>query len=286
MTPDGYPLVDVALARRLELVEGASSARFVAASARVDPVVKAESINVNGTCALFAGVDSPITQTFGFGMFATPTRADLDALEAFFRERGAQTFHEVSPLADPAALTLLNEGGYEPFEFTSMLFRPIDREVRLGRPLNPRITARPIREDEIDLWVDTAARGWSETPGLDELFRSLGKIVNAWQGSTAFLAELDGQAIAAGNLILSEGVALLAGASTIPTARNQGAQLALLDARLRYAAERGCDLALMGALPGSGSQRNAERHGFRIAYTRIKWRKRAAASGERGASAP
>ena len=28
----------------------------------------------------------------------------------------------------------------------------------------------------------------------------------------------------------------------------------------------------MGALPGSGSQRNAERNGFRIAYTRIKWR--------------
>jgi hypothetical protein len=29
---------------------------------------------------------------------------------------------------------------------------------------------------------------------------------------------------------------------------------------------------MMGSLPGSGSQRNAERHGFRIAYTRTKWR--------------
>jgi hypothetical protein len=28
----------------------------------------------------------------------------------------------------------------------------------------------------------------------------------------------------------------------------------------------------MGALPGSSSQRNAERHGFRIAYTRLKWK--------------
>jgi hypothetical protein len=28
---------------------------------------------------------------------------------------------------------------------------------------------------------------------------------------------------------------------------------------------------MMGAQPGSASQRNAERHGFRIAYTRIKW---------------
>jgi hypothetical protein len=29
----------------------------------------------------------------------------------------------------------------------------------------------------------------------------------------------------------------------------------------------------MGAAPGSGSQRNAERHGFRIAYTRVKWKR-------------
>jgi hypothetical protein len=40
---------------------------------------------------------------------------------------------------------------------------------------------------------------------------------------------------------------------------------------LRYAAEQGCDLAMMCAAPGSASQRNAERQGFRIAYTRITW---------------
>jgi hypothetical protein len=71
---------------------------------------------------------------------------------------------------------------------------------------------------------------------------------------------------------LCDGVGLLAGASTVPEGRRQGAQNALLDARLRYAAQHGCDLAMMCALPGSASQRNAERHGFRIAYTRIKWR--------------
>jgi len=64
---------------------------------------------------------------------------------------------------------------------------------------------------------------------------------------------------------------LLAGASTVPEGRRQGAQLALLDARLRHAAAHGCDLAMMCAAPGSASQRNAERNGFRIAYTRTKW---------------
>ena len=33
-----------------------------------------------------------------------------------------------------------------------------------------------------------------------------------------------------------------------------------------------CDLAMMVALAGSDSQRNAERKGFQIAYTRMKWK--------------
>jgi GNAT superfamily N-acetyltransferase len=93
------------------------------------------------------------------------------------------------------------------------------------------------------------------------------------RGTSAFLAELDGRAIGTGAVAIHNGIALLAGASTIPSQRKQGAQKALLEARLRHAAEQGCDLAMMGALPGSASQRNAERQGFRIAYTRIKWGK-------------
>jgi GNAT superfamily N-acetyltransferase len=77
-------------------------------------------------------------------------------------------------------------------------------------------------------------------------------------------------------LAIHDGVALLGGASTRPAHRRKGAQLALLGARLAAARRHGCDLAMMAARPGSASQRNAERHGFRIAYTRIKWRRRVA----------
>jgi hypothetical protein len=272
MTVAAFPFADLALARRLERAEGTSCATFAEASARAIPGRRAEWTEVAGTYAVFDGPASPITQTFGLGMFQPPTAADFDALEAFFRDRGAPVLHEVSPLADPATLALLTGRGYQPFEFTSVLFRPIGPDFRLDRPFNPRVKARPIRADERALWTDLSARGWSETPGLDELFRDLGAIVAAWRESVAFLAELDGTPIAAGNLSITGDVALLAGASTVPEGRTQGAQLALLEARLRYAAERGCDLAMMGAAPGSSSQRNAERHGFRIAYTRIKWR--------------
>ncbi|HEV2765518.1 MAG TPA: GNAT family N-acetyltransferase, partial [Pyrinomonadaceae bacterium] len=107
---------------------------------------------------------------------------------------------------------------------------------------------------------------------LEDFMEGLAQVSAKRTDAVSFLAELEGRPVAAGSLSICEGVALLAGASTVPEGRRQGAQSALLDGRLRYAAERGCDLAMMCALPGSASQRNAERHGFRIAYTRVKWR--------------
>jgi GNAT superfamily N-acetyltransferase len=100
----------------------------------------------------------------------------------------------------------------------------------------------------------------------------MGELIVGREGSTCFLAEIDGQPGAAGALLVHEGVALLAGAATVPELRRCGLQGALLEARLRYAREHGCDLAMMVTEAGSTSQRNAERQGFRIAYTRIKWR--------------
>jgi GNAT superfamily N-acetyltransferase len=82
----------------------------------------------------------------------------------------------------------------------------------------------------------------------------------------------DGQAGAAGVLCIHEGVALFGGSATVPELRRRGLQGALLKERMRYASNRGCDLAMMVAEAGSDSQRNAERKGFQIAYTRTKWR--------------
>jgi GNAT superfamily N-acetyltransferase len=129
---------------------------------------------------------------------------------------------------------------------------------------------RLIEQDEVDLWSQTAFEGWSEFTEVADFMREINQVM-AQSEALLFLAELDRQPIAAGALTIAGDVALLAGASTIPAARRQGTQLALLEERLRYAAAQGCSVGMMVTLPGSGSQRNAERHGFRIAYTRTKW---------------
>jgi GNAT superfamily N-acetyltransferase len=268
-------VTDLALAQRLERAEAKANAAFVSSRARVALSIGAEWRDVGGTYAMFDGVGSPITQTFGLGLFSPPTDAQLDEIEAFFRDRGADVFHEVSPLADPALLTVLPARGYHPIELTSVMHMRLTRD-RPGPERRPsaELAVRRIDADDASLWAETAARGWADTVELGEFMLDLGRVSAGSEGNACFLAEWNGAPIAAAAVAVHSGVALLAGASTAPAFRGRGAQAALLDARLRYAASVGCDLAMMGALPGSASQRNGERQGFRIAYTRIKWQLR------------
>jgi len=289
----GFPFADLELSRRLERAEAVSNACFVEGRAKLSPSSGACWIEVAGAYAMFDGVGSPATQTFGLGMFQPASGADLDRLEAFFQERGSPTYHEVSPLADASTIALLGERGYHPFEFTSMLFRPIvlpdgaspaglerssacpERDPASDAPSRRAaggVVVREVGGDEEDLYARTAADGWREA-GYAEFMLDIGRVSARTDGLHLFVAEIDGVAIAAGAMHLRDGIAHLAGASTVPEGRRRGAQLALLDHRLKYAAAHGCDLAMMGALPGSGSQRNAERNGFRIAYTRLKWKR-------------
>jgi hypothetical protein len=271
ISKETIPFSDLALSRRLERAEGRSNADFVEARAKFFPDSGAQWIEVAGAYAMFDGAGSPLTQTFGLGVFDPVTSAEMEQLEEFFQQRGASVHHEVSPMADPSLLTLLSERGYHPIELTSVMYRPISSGVRLASPRDEKVQARLIRSGEEELWAQTAAKGWSGEIQFSDLLMDLFRISAKRSVGLSFLAGLDGQAIAAGSMLIHEGVALLAGASTIPEGRKQGAQLALLESRLNYAIEVGCDLAMMCAAPGSSSQRNAERQGFRIAYTRIKW---------------
>ena len=265
-----YPFADVELARRLERAEAHGNAGFVEARAKAFPDVGAEWTEVAGAYAMFDGPGSPVTQTFGLGMLEPVTAEHMEEIEQFFQQRGAGVFHEVCPMADPSVFKQFNERNYRPIEFSNVLYRPIDPDLKLEASRNEAVRVRLIRDDEVDLWADTAFEGWSEFTEVADFLRDLGQVV-ARSKSLSFLAEMNGKAIAAGSLSITNDVALLAGASTIPRARRKGAQFALLEERLRYGATQGCTIAMMVAQPGSASQRNAERHGFRIAYTRTKW---------------
>lgn len=262
--------MDLALARRLEATEGAICKSYVEPRRRVSGV-NAEFIERDGTIAMFDGVDSPLSQTFGLGVYAPATAELLAELEDFFLSRGTDVMHEVSPFAGVDTFALLSARGYVPCELSSVLVQPIG-EVTLAESA---LTVRELdRDDDGDrhAWVETSVEGWSTEAGLSEIIRAIAEVNVANRMTSHYVVERDGKFVATGSLAIHGDVALFAGACTVPSARGLGAQAILLSKRLAAARQHGCTVAMMVASVGSTSQRNAERRGFRVAYTRVKWK--------------
>jgi hypothetical protein len=132
---------DLNLSRRLERAEARGCVVFVEARAAAEPESGARWTEVAGCYAAFDGVESPVTQTFGLGLFEPTADEDLGRIEEFFEGCGSPVYHEVSPLADESLWPLLNGRGYEPFEFTSVMFRPLrtDAAARRGAGVSVRV---------------------------------------------------------------------------------------------------------------------------------------------------
>jgi GNAT superfamily N-acetyltransferase len=260
---------NLALSQRLERAEGHACKQFAEARGQLFPESGSAWIECAGAYAIFDGIGAPTTQTFGLGLFEQLTPASLDVIERFFLERGAPVHHEVSPFAGVAALALLCSRRYQPIEISNVMFR---RVAALPQAGSGPVRVRLAGPDEAHLWADISSRGWThEHPELLDFLKQFSVISTARPDSPCFLAEFDGQPGAAAVLSIHEGVALFAGAATIPELRRRGLQSALLEYRMNYAVEHGYDLAMMVAEAGGNSQRNAERQGFQVAYTRIKW---------------
>jgi|ERR1035437_1333439 GNAT superfamily N-acetyltransferase len=261
---------DLALSKRLEATEGYACREFAAARLRLFPECGSAWRQCAGATVVFDGVDSPTTQSFGMGLFEEVTEGAMEEIEHFFFERGTAAVHEVSPMAGPAAFDLLCARGYKPIEVSNVLYRGVEMPaVEHGENIRVSI----IGPEDVGLWSNVSARGWThEHPELEAFVQQMGEVCAARENCPCFLAEVDGEAGAAGLLCIHEGAALLGGSATVPELRRRGLQGALLAERMRYAFEQGCDLAMMVAEAGSNSQRNAERKGFSVAYTRLKWR--------------
>ncbi len=263
--------VDLQLSQRLERAEALANRRHVEAKQKAFPGTDAESIEVAGAYAMFDSVHSPLTQTFGIGVFETPTDEDFEKLEQFFAAHGAPVFHEISSVVDPALLVKLRERGYYAMELTNLLYRPVAEMTPM--PMSPGLQVRIAGKDEQEEYSKLAAAAWQLPPEFAPFFEELSQVSSKNDHVVNFVVDFHGKPIGCGGLCLSDDVSLIAGDCTLPEARGKGAQLALIAARVEYAKQHGIDLMMMGALPGSTSQKNGQRAGLNIAYTRIKWAK-------------
>jgi GNAT superfamily N-acetyltransferase len=235
---------------------------------------------IGGGVAVYTGPGSPSNKLAGLGFAATPSAAAFDAMERAFASRGAPVQAEVSSLADPGVLRTLSGRGYALIGFENVLGLPLTAVLAAGADDSNVQIARIARDDREAgaAWMDAVATGFLHPdtfdgpPSHESLDREAMERILADTFAAAsferYLARLDGVVAGGGSLRLSEGVAQLAGAATLPQFRRQGVQSALLRYRLREAARRGCDVAVVTTQPGSKSTENVQRFGFAILYVR------------------
>ena len=250
---------DTALARRIEAAEAANARGCTA----IHP--QAATIEIAGGIAVFAGAGSPLSHAVGMGLNGAVTEADICALEAFFRTRGARSAIDFCPLADPSLVELLGERGYHATQFDNVL---VKRLAGTEIVLTPRV--RRALPDETDLWSFTVGRGFFEHAELTTEEMDVGRAICAMPGALCYLAAAEtGETAGGAALAIHGGLATLFADSTIASHRRRGLHRELISARLNEALAQACDLATASTLPGSASQRNYERLGFEVVYTRI-----------------
>ncbi len=259
--------VDDHLAARLEGGLLGRAMNFARAYQSLHTEAEVAFAEIAGGQLLYLSPGSPLNRAIGLGFERPVTAPDLAAIEEFYHSRQCEVRVDLCPLADPSLLYGLASRGYVLERFFNLLFTPLEKGFKVHNPPAGVRIERMTGEDAA-LWLRTTAQGFEETdqPGA-EIFNILAPNFYA-ENAVCFLAYVNGEPAGGGGLYPHQGVAELGGASTRPAFRRMGVQLALLQARLSAALEMGCDFAIVMTTPGSSSQRNIQRAGLRLAYTR------------------
>jgi len=261
--------VDKAFARRLEACEEMPQVLYARVFRKTRPEIGAAEKEICGGHMVFAGMGSPIGRATGVGLNQPLTSHDLDQVEQFYRERGAPSQVDLTPLHDPPVFELFKERGYAISELNNVLCRRLEDMNESSLPgANFEIRRSPAEESDLTGAIVESA---FFPDGAPEAFRGLMAPLYEMENALAFVATVDGKPVACGTgiVIHEHRVFALCGAGTLSAYRGRGLQTALLQARMSAALQAGCEYAVVVTQGGSSSQRNVERLGFRVAYSKV-----------------
>jgi ribosomal protein S18 acetylase RimI-like enzyme len=261
--------VDLAFVKRLETAVALCGRECAEQAQLRTPSIAAAIENIAGGIAVFAGVDSPITQAVGTGLDGPVTEAELDRLEDFYFSRGAPVNLELCPFIHPSLAGLLGKRPYRLAEFSNVLVRELHPEETFAVPA-AGVAIRIAELNEAKNFTRIMMEGFADGAPVTQSLLDIGEGFFYRTAGCSIFAMVDGELAGGAGLDIHDGIAVMAGASTLPRFRQRGAQNALLSERLARSAQSGCDLAMTITNPGTASQRNSERAGFRIVYTRTK----------------
>lgn len=250
------------------LIEGAPAAlrrKFGLQARQVGPSYALAASGLANTLVL--------NRVLGLGLTDPATAADLDVLDASYRDSGIASYAiELSPSALPSNLAdLLLARGFVPFRQTAMMLR----------------VCEPIEMPDCTLQVRRASVSDAEAfaalcCGVFGYPEPMPQILNAtfesssWQHWMAFDRN---RPVAAAMTHLRGDTGWIGWVCTQPEHRGKGAQHALAAAQLRGAAEAGASWVTLEAAKGSKTKpgqslRNYQRLGWTVVHDRVVYLRR------------
>jgi len=221
-------------------------------------------LDLGDTYAVYAGKDSFLTQAKG--VF---TRSQIRRLKGFYAAHGCSWEAILSPFAGNEALQNVIDAGGKVEQWETVLFRPAGDPI-LDHPLPANAEIRLVEGVDACIYTEVMRKGFfGDDP--NPMLEQMGRIYENVPNTRRYIAFVDGVPSAGAALAIVDRTAYFSGAATLPEFRGRGLQNALISQRLKVAQDL-ADLVTFGSSPGSGSQRNAERHGFRLAYNQLSLR--------------
>jgi len=219
---------------------------------------------IGGGVAVYAGVNSPLSEANCIGLWEHAGRDEAEALTTFYRTRGAQPRVRVTPYTDPAFVHALTELGYVPLEYENGLTGDLRA---IGGRRDPRVAVMVNAQE----WSAATGSAFMDGAPCDESNLIIGLTISTLPETTALEIRVDGVIVASGCMDVQGEIAGFYGAATAPAFRGRGLQSVLIADRIARAVERGARFGRVTTRPGTTSEQNFRRSGFVPLYTRTIW---------------
>ncbi|MEL6406967.1 MAG: hypothetical protein AAFR81_21530 [Chloroflexota bacterium] len=195
----------------------------------------------------------------------------LEEIITWYREQDVQYRVEIIPhLTDEALLRELFRLGLAPAEFNTVFYA---RPPSDPQSLPAEVEVKTYVDDDLEAFATLFTTLYSDlSVSQKDALRIETLARHSQPGWRCYLAWVGGELGAWSRMYIRGNTASFSGAMSLPKYRQRGLQAALLRQRKLDAKALGCNLFVSQATPGTTSQRNMERAGFRVAYNKVRWR--------------
>lgn len=227
-------------------------------------------LTVGDGVACFAGASSFFSQViaWGFDLKAKHFKTQIESIEHFYRALSHPHVDiELCPLVGIDLPTALSEREYNVCEWNNVSYIDISRYSPLLNTSSYKVSEVP--SSQLKQWANKVALGFGHVHAQEQFYHyaSLKQV-------SAFAVYEHNEIIAGASIAIHNDFADFGVTSTLAPYRGKGLQKLLIHARLQHVAGLGIPIAIVTTEPGSISDLNIQKAGFRCAYTRVKFTKK------------